>query len=251
MKNQSLFDYLLHLGDNSLILGHRLSEWCGHGPILEVDMALTNISLDLIGQTRNYFQYAAEIEGKGRSEDELAFLRVDRQYKNVLLVERPNGNFAETIARQFYFDSFHKPFLEKLQASQDEQIAAIAAKSLKEVTYHLRFSTDWVVRLGDGTEESREKMQDAVEEFWTYTADLFKATDLEREMVKEGIAVDVEQMKVPFMEHVEDTFARANLKLPDFEPMQVGGKEGLHSEHLGHLLAELQYMQRAYPNMQW
>lgn len=248
---EKLFAYILQLGDNPLILGHRLSEWCGHGPILEVDMALTNISLDLIGQTRNYFQYAAEVEGKGRTEDDLAFLRVDREYKNFLLLEQPNGDFAYTIARQFYFDAFHLLFLKELCKSSDEQLAAIAAKSVKEVGYHLRFSSDWVVRLGDGTEESKAKMQEAIHELWNYTEEFFRMTDLEKEMAENGIGVDVENLRETFQADTKEVLDRAELAFPDYTPSQVGGKKGLHSEHLGHLLAEMQYMQRTYPGQEW
>ncbi|MCI4668043.1 MAG: phenylacetate-CoA oxygenase subunit PaaC [Bacteroidia bacterium] len=248
---ERLFDYILQLGDNSLILGHRLSEWCGHGPILEVDMALTNISLDLIGQTRNYFQYAAKIEDKGRTEDDLAFLRTDRQYRNYLLVEQPNGDFAATIARQFYFDSFHLLFLQELVKSKDEQLAAIAAKSVKEVSYHLRFSSDWLIRLGDGTEESRTKMQEGVDDLWNFTAEFFLMNDLEKEMAAAGIGVDVQALEESYYAQIQEVFEAAKIQMPDYKPGQIGGKDGMHSEHLGHLLAEMQYMQRAYPGMEW
>lgn len=250
MKDR-LFEYILQLGDSPMILGQRLGEWCGHGPILEIDMALTNISLDLFGQTRNYFQYAAQVEGKDRTEDQLAFLRTDREYKNYLLVEQPNGDFAQTIARQFYFDAFHLLFLKELAKSTDEQLAAIAAKSVKEVTYHIRFSSDWVVRLGDGTEESKAKISKALYDLWDYTGELFAMTDLEKEMHEAGIGVNTEAFRPAFEQHVKEVCDRALLVMPDFVPSQKGGKEGMHSEHLGHLLSDMQYMQRVYPNMEW
>jgi len=248
---EKLFLYLLQLGDNSLILGHRLSEWCGHGPILEVDMALTNIALDLMGQTRNYFQYAAEIEGKDRTEDDLAFLRSDREYRNILLVEQPNEDFAYTMARQFFFDAFHLLFLKELQGSNDEQMAAIASKSIKEVAYHHRFSSDWVIRLGDGTEQSQAKMQAGIDEFWNFTEEFFTMNEVEKEMLEMGIGVDLPKLKEPFLTRVKEVLETAQLSLPEHTPMQQGGKDGLHSEHLGHLLSEMQYMQRAYPGMEW
>lgn len=250
-QKQLLFEYCLQLGDNSLILAQRLGEWCGHGPILEVDIAMTNIALDLLGQTRSYFQYAAEVEGKGRDEDKLAFMREEREYKNALLLEQPNEDFAYTIARQFFFDTFHLLFLEKMVDSADEQLAAIAAKSLKEVKYHFRFSGDWMRRLGDGTEESHQKIQQAVDDLWIFTGEFFKPTELEEKMAAAGIGVDVSSLKAGFDYHLQEVFEDAKLTIPDYEPTQYGGKEGRHSEYLGHLLTDLQYMQRTYPNMTW
>ena len=248
---EKVVTYITSLGDNTLILGQRLSEWCGHGPMLEVDIALTNIALDLLGQTRSYFQYAAQLEGKGRTEDDIAFLRDTQEYRNALLVEQPNEDFAYTIVRQFLFDTFHMLFLEEMQNSADEQLAAIAAKSLKEVKYHYRFSSEWVVRLGDGTEESHQKMQQAVDDLWMYTAELCEPTELEKEMHALGIGVDLIALKPAYVAKLEEIFKRATLSHPEIPWMQSGGKIGNHSEHLGHMLSELQWMQRTYPNMQW
>jgi ring-1,2-phenylacetyl-CoA epoxidase subunit PaaC len=246
-----MVDYIIALGDNSLILGQRLGEWCGHGPALETDMALTNISLDLFGMTRSYFQYAAEIEGKGRTEDDIAFLRNERQYKNVQLVEQPNGNYADTIARQFFFDAFHYLFLEQLSKSKDAQLSAIAMKSIKEVKYHLRFSSQWVLRLGDGTAESHEKMQEAVNDLWMFTGELVTSTDLEKAMAAEGIGVDVSELKTAYYEKLEAVLLEATLEIPKKDWMQQGGKTGIHTEGLGHILSDMQYLQRAYPGATW
>ena len=246
-----LANYIIALGDNGLILGQRLGEWCGHGPALETDMALTNISLDLFGMTRSYFQYAAEVEGKGRTEDDIAFLRNERQYKNVQLVEQPNGNFADTIARQFFFDAWHYLFLEQLAKSTDSQLSAIAMKSIKEVKYHLRFSSQWMLRLGDGTGESHDKMQAAVNDLWMFTEELVTATDLEKAMATEGIGVDVSELKTAYYEKLEAVLREATLEIPKKDWMQQGGKTGIHTEYLGHLLAEMQHLQRAYPGAKW
>ena len=246
-----LHEYIISIGDNALILGQRLGEWCGHGPALETDMAMTNISLDLFGMVRSYYQYAAEVEGKGRTEDDIAFLRFERDYKNVQLVEQPNGNFADTITRQFFFDAWHLLFLEELAKSNDTQLAAIAAKSIKEVKYHLRFSSQWVLRLGDGTDESHEKMQNAVDNLWMYTEELVTPTNLELEMATKSIGVDVSQLKTTYFEQLESTLHEATLIIPQNVWMQQGGKSGIHTEYLGHLLSEMQYLQRAYPGATW
>ena len=198
----SLFEYLIRLGDDSLILGHRMSEWCGHGPILEEDIAMTNISLDLIGQATNLLKYAGEVEGKGRDEDELAFLRFDRDYKNVLLVEQPNGDFGMTMMRQFLFDAYRKPLFEALVNSSDEQLSAIAVKSLKETKYHLKHSAEWVIRLGDGTEESKQRVQESLDTIWRYTDELFFTDDIEKELLENGMSADLEEIKVAWMETV-------------------------------------------------
>ena len=248
---EKVVQYLISLGDNPLILGQRLGEWCGHGPVLEVDMALTNIALDLLGQTRSYFQHAAALEDQGRSEDDIAFLRDARAFRNVLLVEQPNGNFADTLARQFFFDAWHLLFLEQLQHSQDEQLAAIAAKSLKEVRYHLRFSSEWLIRLGDGTPESHEKMQQAVDDLWMYTGELCSPTALDREMAELGIGVDLPALKPAWDAQVESVLKEATLAIPAPEWQQNGGKNGLHTEELGFILADLQWLQRAYPGAKW
>lgn len=247
----SLYNYLLMLGDNAMILGHRLSELCGHGPNLETDIALTNISLDLFGQVRNYFQYAADVKGEDTNEDSIAFLRRERQYKNLLLVEQPNTDFAHTIGRQFFFDAFHLPLLEELMKSNDETIVAIATKSIKEVKYHLRFSSQWVKRLGGGTEESHRRMQEAVNHLWAYTGELFDESPIEKEMLEYGVGADLARVKVKYDETVKEVLTEATLTIPDTLAAQRGGKDGIHSEHMGFILADLQYMQRTYPNMQW
>ena len=249
--NSHLHQYLLLLADNPLILGHRLSELCGHGPNLETDIALTNISLDLFGQVRNYLQYAGDVQGEGKTEDDLAFLRYEHEYRNVVLVEQPNRDFAWVIARQFFFDAFHLPLLQQLCNSKDVQIAAIANKSIKEVQYHHHFSSEWVKRLGDGTEESHQRMQDAINHFWPYAGELFEETEIEKEMNDSGIGADLKIVQAQFKSFTNDIILQATLKLPEGNWAQSGGKRGVHSEHLGFILADLQYMQRAYPNMTW
>lgn len=247
----NLYNYILELGDNCLIAGQRLGELCGHGPSLETDIACTNISLDLFGQTRSYFQYAADIKGEDATEDSVAFLRTERQYKNVLLVEQPNRDFAYTIARQYLFDIFHLLLLEKLQFSQDLTLSAIAKKSIKEVSYHVRFTGDWIKRLGDGTEISHEKIQEAIDGLWTYTNELFEVTEEAKAMTEEGIGVDVSTLKDVYYEKVAVLLTEATLSVPELKYFQKGGKSGIHTEHMGYLLADMQYMQRAYPNMKW
>ncbi len=251
MKNENLYNYILGIADNSLILGQRLGELCGHGPNLETDIALTNISLDLFGQTRSYYQYAAQISGGGKTEDDIAFLRMERQYKNVLLVEQPNAHFGFVLGRQFLFDVYHLLLMEKLQSSSDETLVAIAKKTIKEVSYHERFSSDWVKRLGDGTDESNKKMQEAIDGLWPYTDELFQLTEADRIMVSDGIGVDVSKLKKDYLKRVSEILKEATLKIPESKYFQKGGKEGIHSEHMGYLLADLQYMQRSYPNMKW
>jgi ring-1,2-phenylacetyl-CoA epoxidase subunit PaaC len=247
----NLYDYILELADNCLIAGQRLGELCGHGPSLETDIACTNISLDLFGQTRSYFQYAANIKGEGATEDSIAFLRYEREYKNVLLVEQPNRDFAYTVGRQYFYDVFHLLLLEKLQFSQDMTLSAIAKKSIKEASYHVRFTGDWVKRLGDGTEESHEKMQNVVNDLWGYTNELFEVTEDAKIMVAEGIGVDVSTLKEAYYEKVIALLTEATLAIPETKYFQKGGKSGIHTEHMGYLLADMQYMQRAYPNMKW
>jgi ring-1,2-phenylacetyl-CoA epoxidase subunit PaaC len=248
---QALIDYTLHLADNSLILGQRNSEWCGHGPVLEQDIAITNISLDLIGQARSFYQYAATLIGNDATEDSLAYLRKEREFKNCLLVEQPNGDWAQTILRQFFFSQYQYLIFEQLQNSKDQQLAAIAEKSLKEVTYHLRWSSEWVIRLGDGTEESHNRMLKAIDELWRYTGEMFEASNYELRAVSNGFGIDVSKLKDPWMNKVNEIFSEATLTIPEKIFMQTGGKEGKHTEHLGFILAELQYMQRAYPGCEW
>ncbi len=258
-RDKSLFDYLLRLADSQLILAQRLGAWVGKGPILEEDIAQTNVGLDLLGQARLWLAYAGEVEarfaGKGRTEDELAFLRDGDAYRNLLLVEQPNGNFADTIARQFLFDAWHRLLLGALAQSADERIAAIAAKGAKEVAYHVERSGDWVIRLGDGTEESHAKMQAAVDALWPYTDEMFAPDALERGLIDAGVAADVGALEPPWREHVGDVLTEATLAVPQNVFMQGmpprGGRQGRHTEHLGYLLAEMQFLQRAYPGAQW
>jgi ring-1,2-phenylacetyl-CoA epoxidase subunit PaaC len=249
--NNNLIQYIYGIADNSLILGQRLGELCGHGPSLETDIAMTNISLDLFGQVRSYFQYAAKLIGGDATEDTIAFLRKERDYKNVLLVEQPNQDFANSIARQFLFDVYHLLVLEELQNSKDETLSAIAKKSIKEVSYHTRFSSDWIRRLGDGTEESHNRIQTAINDLWIFTDELFHQTDADKAMVTEGIGVDVTLLKVNYFKKVNEILEEATVQIPTIEYFQKGGKQGIHSEHMGYLLAQMQYMQLAYPNMNW
>ncbi len=248
---ENLIKYILGIADNSLILGQRLGELCGHGPNLETDIALTNISLDLLGQTRNYYQYIAKLQGEGKTEDDIAFMRSEREYLNVLLVEQPNNHFGFVMARQFYFDVFHVLLMENLQQSKDETLIAIANKGIKEVSYHLRFSSDWVMRLGDGTSESHEKMQEAIDGLWPFTDELFHLTGADKQMVVEGVGVDVSTLKEAYYKKVSEVLTEATLSVPEEKYFQKGGKQGIHSEHMGFILADLQYMQRTYPNLKW
>ena len=251
MMNNNLIQYIFGIADNSLILGQRLGELCGHGPSLETDIAMTNISLDLFGQVRSYFQYAAKLIGGETTEDTIAFLRKESDYKNVLLVEQPNQDFAYSIARQFLFDVHHLLVLEDLQNSKDETSSAIAKKSIKEVSYHTRFSSDWIRRLGDGTEESHNRIQTAINDLWIFTNELFYQTEDDKVMVSEGIGVDVTLFKASYYKKVNNVLEEATLQTPVIEYFQKGGKQGIHSEHMGYILTELQFMQRTYPNMIW
>lgn len=248
---EALIDYLLRLGDNALILGQRLGEWCGHGPVLEQDIALSNTALDHLGQARYLLTLAGQREGKGRTEDDIAFLRDAWDFRNVLLVEQPNGDFAHTIARSFFYDAYNVPNFEELRSSTDEDLAAIADKSLKEARYHLKHSSEWVLRLGDGTEESHRRMQDAVDWLWPYTGELVMPNETDRILVNEGIAPDLAIIEAQWKASVTPILEEAGLTIPEKVYMQRGGKEGTHSEHLGHILSELQFMQRAYPNSKW
>jgi ring-1,2-phenylacetyl-CoA epoxidase subunit PaaC len=261
--NDPLITYTLHLADNALILGHRNSEWCGHGPVLEQDIAITNISLDLIGQARNFYQYAAtimnaqkvppigeDLEGAA-TEDSLAYLRDSRQFRNCLLVEQPNGDWAKTILRQYLFSAYQFYLYQQLQTSKDQQLAAIAEKSLKEVTYHLRWSSEWVIRLGDGTTESHRRMLNALDELWMYTGELFLPAGSEQRLISKGIAGDLAYTRSNWEEKTKEIFTEATLPYPEQAFMQNGGKEGKHSEYLGYILADLQFMQRAYPGCEW
>ncbi len=247
----NLVQYIYGIADNALILGQRLGELCGHGPSLETDIAMTNISLDLLGQVRSYYQYAAQLQGGDVTEDTIAFLRLEREYKNVLLVEQPNTDFAYSIVRQFLFDIFHLALLEELQSSKDEMLSAIAKKSIKEVLYHTRFSSDWIRRLGDGTEESHNRVQTALNDLWVFTDELFHQTQADKAMVEEGIGVDVTALKAGFYQKVSSILEEATLETPKIEYFQKGGKQGVHSEHMGYILTDLQYLQKTYPNMNW
>ena len=244
-------DYILHLADTTLILSQRNSEWCGHGPVLEQDIAITNISLDLLGQSRNFYQYAATLIGD-TDEDKLAYLRKEREFKNLLLSEQPNGDWGQTILRQYLFSQFQYLLFEKLQDHTDEQLAAICNKALKEIKYHLRWSSEWVIRLGDGTEESHQRMLKAIDELWRYTGEMFIPVDYENER-----NIDFSLLKKDWDEKVKAVFEEATIPSPlgggreGAVFMQTGGKKGIHTEHLGFILTELQYMQRAYPNATW
>lgn len=247
-----LINYTLNLADNALILAQRNSEWCGHGPVLEQDIAITNISLDLIGQARNFYQYAASLLGNNATEDSLAYLRTEREFKNLLLVEQPNGDWAVTILRQFFFSAYQYFFYQQLQNSSDTQLAAIAEKSLKEVTYHLRWSSEWVIRLGDGTEESKDRMLAAIDELWRYTGELFTPASYEVAAADKGFGVNIVLIKETWNSKVRSIFEEAGLPFPKENIyMQLGGKDGVHTEHLGYILAELQYLQRTYPGCEW
>ena len=250
-EKKDIYDYVLRLADNCLILGQRLAEWCGHGPVLEQDIALTNISLDLVGQARNYYQYATELSIESKSEDDIAFLRNDLEYKNILLVEQPNDDFAHTILRQYIFDVFHHALLLNLQNSKDETIAAIAQKSIKEVTYHKRWSGQWVLRLGDGTKESHERMSNALDDLWPYAFESLVADELDIKMAAEGIAVNLLEIEDKIKAEIRSQLIEATLTIPESTWTQTGGKNGLHSEYLGFMLAEMQHLQRSFPGAEW
>jgi ring-1,2-phenylacetyl-CoA epoxidase subunit PaaC len=266
--------YTLQIADNALILGHRISEWCGHGPILEQDIAITNTALDHLGQARSLYQYAADqfnalpvtdketlftsaqlqakvAKGENIDEDDLAYLRDGWDFRNVLLVEQPNKDWAYTVARSFLYDCFNFYFYTALQNSKDVTLAAIAEKSLKEVTYHIRWSSEWVIRLGDGTDESHARMQQAINDRWAYSGELGKMNETDRAMLAEGIGVNLDNTAKAANERIGTILQEATLIIPAADWMQEGGKSGTHSEHLGYILAELQFMQRAYPNMEW
>jgi ring-1,2-phenylacetyl-CoA epoxidase subunit PaaC len=280
MEQETLIEYTLHLADNALVLGHRNSEWTGHGPILEQDIALSNIALDLIGQARNFYQYAARLSNEGAgvasagaggvgvgvvmevvgaggvasagvTEDTLAYLRDAWDYRNCLLVEQSNGDWGKTIVRLFFFSAYQYYFYQYLQQSRDRELAAIAEKSYKEVTYHLRWSSEWVIRLGDGTEESHRRMEEALDQLWKFTGELFVPADYERALVEKGVAVELKAIRSLWEERVEVVFRQAGLTVPAAAWEQTGGKQGRHTEQLGYLLAEMQFLQRAYPGCEW
>ncbi|WP_127599032.1 1,2-phenylacetyl-CoA epoxidase subunit PaaC [Nitratireductor alexandrii] len=249
--SDALLTFLLRLADDHLILGHRLSEWCGHAPMLEEDLAMPNMALDLIGQARALYQYAAEIEGKGRSEDDLAYLRRERDYVNCLMVERPNGDFGHTMLRQLYFAAFMEPFWTAAAASSDETLAGIAAKAVKETAYHIRHAGEWVVRLGDGTEESRQRMEAAIDALAPYVDELFEGDAVSAAMAQAGIAPEPASLRAAFDRTVGAIFAEAGLTFAPAAHAQTGGRQGRHGEAMGFILADLQHMQRSYPGATW
>jgi len=251
VEQEALFEFLLRIGDTTLILGHRISEWCGHAPVLEEDIALANVALDLIGQTQMWLTLAGEVEGNGRSADELAFLRDVWDFRNLLLVERPNGDFGHTLMRQFLFDAYHHALLTSLQASRAPRIAEIAAKGLKEVSYHLERSSDLIVRLGDGTDESHRRMQAALEALWAYTGEMFLSDAKDEAITAAGIAPSPESLRATWEATVRAVLSEATLAVPENNFAHKGGRQGFHTEHLGHLLAQMQFLQRAYPGASW
>jgi ring-1,2-phenylacetyl-CoA epoxidase subunit PaaC len=243
--------YILRRADDALILGHRLSEWCGHAPALEEDMALANMGLDLLGQARELYAYAAKVEGRGNDEDKFAYLRDVRQYRNLLLMEQPNGDFARTMARQFFYSAFADLYWRVMMTSSDATLAAIAAKSEKESAYHLRHSSEWIIRLGDGTEESHRRAQAAIDDLWAFTGEMFAVDAAEQALIDAGVAIDPAGLRPQWLKTVTGVVAEATLNLPTSDWMQQGGRVGRHSEYLGHLLAELQSLQRSFPGATW
>lgn len=244
----ALQEFVLLQADNALILGHRLGEWCGHGPVLEQDIAITNIALDLIGQARGWYQYAAKLMGEDLKEDDLAYWRNDQDFRNALLLEQPNGHWGTTIVRQFFFDVYNHLLHQRLMQSSDPQVAAIATKSIKEVAYHEKFSSEWMIRLGDGTEESHAKMQEAIDQLYEFTAELYTPTAYEQEVG--AVFPGQETLKEDFLAKINDILAQATLTLPDGK-FRKGGKTGRHSEHLGFILAEMQHLHRSHPGATW
>lgn len=254
-SDRQLLEYVLRLADSDLILAQRLGAWVGHGPVLEEDIALTNVGLDLLGQARLWYAYAGEVEARfaspGRTEDQFAFMRESGGFRNLLLAEQPNGNYADTTARQFYFDLWHELVLSELVASRDARIAEIASKALKEVTYHAERSSDWVIRLGDGTALSSARMQAAIDALWMYTGEMFAVDETERSLATDGVAADAAALLPAWRNRVARVLQGATLTMPGEDWMQRGGKQGVHTEHLGHLLAEMQSLHRAHPGVQW
>ncbi|MFG1279919.1 1,2-phenylacetyl-CoA epoxidase subunit PaaC [Xanthobacter autotrophicus] len=251
VRETPLVRYLLRRADDALILGHRLSEWCGHAPTMEEEMALANMGLDLLGQARSLYTYAAEVEGAGRTEDDFAYLRGERAYGNLLLVEQPNVDFAQTMARQLFYSAFIDPYWRALMASPDATLSAIAAKAEKESAYHVRHCAEWLIRLGDGTAESHARAQAAVDGLWAFTGELFEADASEAGLIADGIVPDPDSLRAAWTATVSAVLAEATLKLPQAGWMQKGGRDGRHSEHLGPLLTELQYLQRTFPGATW
>lgn len=246
-----LFEYLIRLGDDRLVLGHRLSEWCGHGPILEEDIATANIALDLVGQGTLFLKLAAQAENAGRNEDALAFFREAVEYRNLQLVELPRGDFAFTMMRQFLFDAFSVHLMDALQKSSNADIAGIAAKALKEARYHVRHSSQWVIRFGDGTEESHKRAQDAMNELWRFTGEMFFADEIDGRLAASGIAPDLKSLEAPWRSVVDEVLRQAGLSIPENTFMMRGGRSGKHTEHLGHMLSEMQIVARSHPGAEW
>ena len=251
MGRESKFECALRMGDNCLILGQQVGAWCGHAPVIEEDIALANVALDLIGQTRLWLGYAGAAEGAGKSADDLAFLRDARDFRNVLLVEQPNGDFGQTLMRQFLFDAWHHPMLDALTESSEPGIAEIAEKSVKEAAYHLERSRDLVIRLGDGSDESRRRMQTALDALWRFTGELTTPDDLDDALAAEGVAPDLAEIEARYLGIVRAACDAATLAMPEDAFMQTGGKTGMHTEALGYLLADMQFLQRAYPGATW
>lgn len=250
-SKEALYQYLLRLGDNAAILGHRLGEWCGHGPVLEEDIALINTSLDLLGHARSIYTYAAKVDNNGKDEDDVAYLRHEKQYRNALITEQPNGHYGDTIARQFLFDQFNLLLFTELLNSTDETVAAIAAKAVKEIRYHLRRSSEWVLRLGDGTEESHNRIQDSFNNIWKYTGDMFAKDQAIDHAISNGVGPDTDKFRSTWKENVSKVLDAATLKTPEDDWMQQGSLTGSHTEFLGHILSDMQYMQRTYPGCEW
>ncbi len=250
-KNEALFEYALRMGDSALIHGQRLAEWCGHGPELEQDIALTNISLDQIGQAANWLALAGKIEGKGRDADQLAFLRDAWEFRNVQLVEYPNEDWAYTLVKSYLFDSFNFLLHQRLSESANPDFAAIAAKSLKEIAYHKRYSAEWVLRLGDGTELSHRKAQAALDDLWPYTGELCEMNEVDELLFAEGIVPDLRVLESEWRAEMRDLLAQATLEIPERDHVHTGSRQGIHTEYLGHILTEMQFLQRAYPGLEW
>lgn len=248
---QALREFLLRMGDNTLILGHRISEWCGHSPVLEEDIAMANVALDLIGQTQYWLGMAAEKGGDGKTADNLAYLRDAYEFRNLLLVEQPNRDYACTLMRQFLFDSWHLLQLEALTASSDAEVAEVAQKAIKEVSYHLERSSDLVIRLGDGSEESHARMQKALDDLWSYVGEMFMDDAVDVELAEAGVAPLPSSLRDSWCRQVRAVLDEATLKMPEDDFAHRGGKQGRHTEHLGYILAEMQFLQRAYPGSTW
>lgn len=251
VTDEELFAAILRLADDHLILGQRLSEWCGHAPSLEEDLALSNIALDILGTARALFDWAGQVEGKGRDEDKLAFLRTERDYTNLLITEQPNHDFAFTIYRQLAFSLFMREFWIRACTLSETKLSEIAGKAVKEATYHVRHCAEWVIRLGDGTELSRQKLQEAMAEAEPFLGEFFEIDALTDKLIKAGFIPDFDDIKSRWITEMADILSQANLEMPDIETRQTGGRKGLHGEDMGYLLAELQFMQRAYPDMNW